>query len=89
MPRGQTAAHRDSVGRPVACAELAIVDEHGCELPRGEAGEIWVAGPMVIPGYWRDAEATSNEFRAGYWCSGDIGSQDANGYVRVLDRRRT
>jgi acyl-CoA synthetase (AMP-forming)/AMP-acid ligase II/AcrR family transcriptional regulator len=88
MPRGQTGAHRDSVGRPVACAELAIVDEQGRELPRGEAGEIWVAGPMVIPGYWRNPEATSNEFRAGYWCSGDIGSQDAEGYVRVLDRRK-
>jgi acyl-CoA synthetase (AMP-forming)/AMP-acid ligase II len=88
MPRGQTGAHRDSVGRPVACAEIAVVDEQGRELPPGEAGEIWIAGPMVIPGYWRNPEATANEFRAGYWRSGDIGSQDTEGYVRVLDRKK-
>ncbi len=88
MPRGQTAAHRDSVGLPVACAEIAVVDEQGRELPRGEAGEIWIAGPMVVPGYWRNPEATASEFHAGYWRSGDIGSQDAEGYVRVLDRRK-
>jgi acyl-CoA synthetase (AMP-forming)/AMP-acid ligase II/AcrR family transcriptional regulator len=88
MPRGQTAAHRDSVGRAVACAEIAVVDEEGRELPPGEAGEIWIAGPMVVPGYWRNAEATALDFRAGYWRSGDIGSRDADGYVRVLDRKK-
>ena len=88
MPRGQTGTHRDSVGLPVACAEIAVVDEQGRELPAGEVGEIWIAGPMVVPGYWRNPEATANEFRAGYWRSGDIGSQDADGYVRVLDRKK-
>jgi len=88
MPRGQTETHRDSVGRAVACAEIAVVDEHGRELPAGDVGEIWIAGPMVVPGYWRNPEATAKEFRAGYWCSGDIGNQDAEGYVRVLDRKK-
>ncbi len=88
MPRGQTGTHRDSVGLPVPCAEIAVVDEQGREVPHGEAGEIWIAGPMVIPGYWRNPEATANEFRAGYWRSGDIGSQDAEGYVRILDRKK-
>ena len=88
MPRGQTGTHSDSVGRAVACGEIAVVDEQGRELPHGEAGEIWIAGPMVIPGYWGNPEATLNEFRAGYWRSGDIGSQDADGYVRVLDRKK-
>ena len=88
MPRGHTSAHRDSVGRPVACAHIVVVDEQGRELPPGEAGEIWIAGPMVVPGYWRNPAATATDFRAGYWRSGDIGSQDAEGYVRVLDRRK-
>ncbi|HSB98526.1 MAG TPA: AMP-binding protein, partial [Burkholderiaceae bacterium] len=88
MPRGHTSTHRDSVGCAVACAEIAVVDEQGRELPPGEVGEIWIAGPMVVPGYWRNPEATANEFRAGYWRSGDIGSQDADGYVRVLDRKK-
>jgi acyl-CoA synthetase (AMP-forming)/AMP-acid ligase II len=88
MPQGQTATHRDSVGRAVACGEIAVVDEQGRELPPGEAGEIWIAGPMVSPGYWRNPEATASEFPAGFWRSGDIGTQDAEGYVRVLDRKK-
>jgi long-chain acyl-CoA synthetase len=88
MPRGQTAAHRDSVGQPVACADIQVVDEAGNELPRGTAGEIWIAGPMVVAGYWRDEAASASEFRGGYWRSGDIGSIDAEGYVRVLDRKK-
>jgi acyl-CoA synthetase (AMP-forming)/AMP-acid ligase II len=88
MPQGHTATHRDSVGRPVACGEVAVVDDLGRELPPGETGEIWIAGPMVVPGYWRNPDATANEFRGGYWRSGDIGSQDGEGYVRVLDRKK-
>jgi acyl-CoA synthetase (AMP-forming)/AMP-acid ligase II len=88
MPRGQTSAHRDSVGRAVACADIAVVDEHGREVPPGQVGELWIAGPMVVPGYWRNPQATADDFRAGFWRSGDIGNQDADGYVRVLDRKK-
>jgi acyl-CoA synthetase (AMP-forming)/AMP-acid ligase II/AcrR family transcriptional regulator len=88
MPQGQTPTHRDSVGRAVACGEIAVVDDLGRELPPGETGEIWIAGPMVSPGYWRNPEATASEFRAGFWRSGDIGSQDTDGFVRVLDRKK-
>jgi len=88
MPAGDTAAHRDSVGLPVPCGEILIVDEHGRELPRGEIGELWIGGPMVVPGYWRNAAATASEFSGGYWRSGDIGMQDDDGYVRILDRRK-
>ena len=88
MPPGQTATHRDSVGRPVTCGDIHIVDEEGNEVPRGQVGELWIAGPMVVPGYWRNAAATASEFRAGYWRSGDIGSIDADGFVRILDRKK-
>jgi long-chain acyl-CoA synthetase len=88
MPPGCTAAHRDSVGQAVACGELQVVDENGRELPPGEVGEIWIGGPMVVPGYWRNEQATASEFRGGYWRSGDIGSIDAEGYVRILDRKK-
>ena len=88
MPQGQTGAHRDSVGQVVACGDIRVMDEAGREVPRGDSGEIWIAGPMVVPGYWQNAEATRREFRAGYWRSGDIGSIDAEGYVRVLDRKK-
>ena len=88
MPSGQTSEHRDSVGVPVPCGDIHVVDEAGKEVPRGTAGEIWIAGPMVVPGYWRNDEATRSEFRGGYWRSGDIGSMDAQGFVRILDRSK-
>ena len=64
------------------------MDEAGFEVARGAVGEIWIAGPMVVPGYWRNEAATASEFKAGFWRSGDIGSMDAQGYVRVLDRKK-
>ena len=88
MPPGQTSQHRDSVGLAVSCGEISIVDDDGNEVPRGEAGEIWIAGPMVSQGYWRNEAATASEFKGGYWRSGDIGSMDAEGFVRILDRKK-
>jgi acyl-CoA synthetase (AMP-forming)/AMP-acid ligase II len=88
MPQGQTDSHRDSVGLPVPCGEICIMDDAGFEVARGGVGEIWIAGPMVVPGYWRNAAATDSEFKAGFWRSGDIGSMDAQGFVRVLDRKK-
>jgi acyl-CoA synthetase (AMP-forming)/AMP-acid ligase II len=41
-----------------------------------------------VKGYWDDPAATAESFVAGYWRSGDIGSQDAEGYVRVFDRKK-
>ena len=77
----------DAVGKPLPCAELAVVDpETGREMPVGEAGEIWVRGPMVSPGYWRDPQATAQSFVAGFWRSGDIGRVDTDGNVHVCDR---
>ena len=43
---------------------------------------------MVVPGYWDNPEATAASFTAGYWHSGDLGSIDAQGYVRVFDRKK-
>ena len=83
---GEGVTHAASVGRALHCVNLAIMDEDGREVPVGEAGEIWIGGPMVSPGYWRDPEATAQGFVGGYWRSGDIGSMDAGGYLRVHDR---
>lgn len=88
MPIGQTRAHADTVGIPLPCAAVVVMDEQGCELPAGEVGELWISGPMVVKGYWNDAAATAREFTAGWWHSGDLGCVDAEGYVRVLDRKK-
>jgi O-succinylbenzoic acid--CoA ligase len=86
MPFGQTARHPDSVGQAVPCAEVRIMDEAGREVPTGEAGEIWIKGPMVVPGYFANDTATREAFVAGFWRSGDIGAIDQAGYLRILDR---
>lgn len=88
LPLGEAARHADSVGRVVTCGDIKVMDSNGRERPPGEAGELWIAGPMVTPGYWNNAEADRAEFAGGYWRSGDIGSVDENGYVRVLDRKK-
>lgn len=88
MPIGQTRAHADTVGAPLPCAAVLVVDDQGRELPTGEVGEIWISGPMVVKGYWNDPVATAREFTAGWWHSGDLGSVDAQGFVRVLDRKK-
>ncbi|MBP6901647.1 MAG: acyl--CoA ligase [Burkholderiaceae bacterium] len=88
MPWGRTREHADSVGVALPCAQIRVMDDDGRELPPGQTGELWIAGPMVVPGYWANAEGTAAGFHAGWWRSGDLGSVDAQGYVRVFDRKK-
>lgn len=88
MPAGDTRDHADTVGVALPAAQIRVMDDDGRELPPGETGELWIAGPMVVPGYWANAEATAASFTAGFWHSGDLGSVDADGYVRIVDRKK-
>ena len=86
LPRELAAKRADSTGWVVPTAEIVVMDDEGREVPPGTAGELWIRGPMVVPGYWANPEATQQGFVAGYWRSGDVGSIDAEGFVRVFDR---
>ena len=86
MPIGDTRAHADTVGVTVPCGDIVVVGEDGVEVPRGESGELWIGGPMIVKGYWNDPGATARGFSGGFWHSGDLGSIDADGYVRIFDR---
>jgi long-chain acyl-CoA synthetase len=88
MPAGQQAAHLESVGIALPCADMLVVDDDGREVAPGETGEILIGGPMVVRGYWANPEATAQSFVGGFWRSGDIGSIDADGYVSVFDRKK-
>jgi long-chain acyl-CoA synthetase len=88
MPPGLTRDHADSVGVALPTAEIRVMDDDRRELPPGETGELWIGGPMVVPGYWANDAATAREFTAGFWHSGDLGSIDADGFVRVVDRKK-
>jgi len=87
LPREAT-KYPDSIGKTVPLGDIKIMDENGLEVPRGEAGELWIGGPMVTKGYWNNPEATKANLVGGYWRSGDIGSMDEQGYVRIHDRKK-
>ena len=86
MPAAMTARHADSVGLTVPCGDIIVVGADGREVAASEAGELWIRGSMVVPGYWGKPEATAQSLTDGYWRSGDVGSKDAEGFVRVFDR---
>ena len=88
MPGELTAGHIDSVGLPCPGAHIIVVDAEGRELPRGEIGEIWIRSASVIKGYWNNPTATAESFTGGFWHSGDLGSIDAENFVRVFDRQK-
>jgi len=75
-----------SVGRPCQYLELEIWDERGASLPPRERGEVVLRGPKVFKGYWRDPDATSAAFAGGWFHTGDIGVQDEDGYLYIVDR---
>ncbi|WBX86150.1 class I adenylate-forming enzyme family protein [Sphingosinicella microcystinivorans] len=76
----------ECVGFPVACADVVILDDAGCEVLPGEVGQLHVGGPMVAKGYWNDAAATTREFAGGYWRSGDLASVDDEGAIFLRGR---
>ena len=78
-----------TVGLPVSSTEVAIRDDHGNDLPVGEAGEICVRGPQVMQGYWQRPDETRLVLRADGWLhTGDIGAFDAEGFLKILDRKK-
>ena len=81
-------AHPDSIGRPVVTCEARIVDENGKDVHTAEVGELWLRGPNVIPGYWKNPEATEAAFGGGWFRSGDLGYRDSEGLYYVVDRKK-
>lgn len=77
-----------SAGQPYLGVQLRIVNDEGREVPRGERGEILVAGPGIARGYFRQPELTAQTFRDGWLHSGDIGYLDEDDYLYVVDRKK-
>ena len=88
MPPGETLKYLDSAGCVVPCDEILVVDQSEKRVPPGGHGELWIRGPNVVPGYWNNHDATTASFTDGFWRSGDIGSVDAAGFVRIFDRAK-
>ncbi|MGB6536177.1 MAG: AMP-binding protein [Xanthobacteraceae bacterium] len=78
-----------TVGLPVPSTEVSIRGDDGAVLECGEAGEVWVRGPQVMQGYWRRPEESAIALSADGWLrTGDIGSLDAQGFLKLLDRKK-
>ena len=83
----ETIAH--SCGYPLPGLEVRCVDEAGCDLPPGDAGELWVRGHAVMRGYLDDPAATAEAIDAEGWLhTGDVGTIDARGYLAITDRKK-
>jgi long-chain acyl-CoA synthetase len=78
-----------TIGLPVPSTEIAIRDDNGNDLPFGEAGEICARGPQVMAGYWQRADETAKVMTSdGFFRTGDVGTMDGQGYVKIVDRKK-
>lgn len=77
-----------TIGQPVPGTTIRLVDKEDPHRPApdGEPGEIVFSGPQVMRGYWNRPEADSGVFVDGFLRTGDVGTIDEDGYVRIVDR---
>ncbi|MCU1376291.1 MAG: AMP-dependent synthetase and ligase, partial [Actinomycetia bacterium] len=76
-------------GRAIHDVEVRIVDDANAEVPTGDAGEIVVRGYNVMQGYFEEPEQTAEAIDAEGWLhTGDIGTMDAEGNIKITDRKK-
>jgi len=84
----------DYVRKPASCGvaaatgEAKIVGGDGAELPRGDVGELWYKGPIVVRGYWQNEKATAETFVDGWVKTGDLAKMDDEGFIYIVDRAK-
>lgn len=83
-------ARPGTIGIPLPDTDAMIVDATTGvgPLPHGEVGELVIRGPQVMAGYWNDPDATAQAVRDGWLFTGDLGTCDADGYFRIVDRKK-
>jgi long-chain acyl-CoA synthetase len=83
------AARAGSIGPPLPGVEVALKDVDGSGVLAGDPGEIWVRGPNVFAGYWRDPDATARVVDTDGWLhTGDVAVTDDDGWLRLVDRAK-
>jgi long-chain acyl-CoA synthetase len=78
-----------TVGLPLPNVSIRIIDDEGRSVPTGISGEIAIKGPQVMAGYWQRADETEQVMtHDSYFKTGDIGTMDERGYIRIVDRKK-
>jgi long-chain acyl-CoA synthetase len=78
-----------SIGPPLPGVDVRLVDADGTDVLPGDPGEIWVHGPNVFPGYWRDLDATARALTSDGWLrTGDVAVADDAGELSLVDRAK-
>lgn len=77
-----------SVGRVALHCDVDLRDDEGRPVAPGEPGELWIRGPNVMAGYWRNDQATAEALVDGWYRSGDIAWRDEDGYHYIVDRKK-
>ena len=86
---GEQFTHMGTVGREcVGSAPIRILDETGAEVPDGEPGELYSCNPYTFEGYWKLPDKTAEAFRGDYCTVGDMALRDADGFIRLIDRKK-
>jgi long-chain acyl-CoA synthetase len=84
-----TSTFSGNIGLPLPGVEMAIKDDDGATVAQGERGEICIKGPNVMRGYYERPQETAAAFTPdGYMRTGDIGVMDAQGYFKIVDRKK-
>jgi fatty-acyl-CoA synthase len=86
LPEDSLENRTQTVGRPIPYIEVKIVDPQNRVVPIGVQGEICTRGYSVMKGYWDDEEKTAETIVDGWLHSGDLGTMNENGYVRITGR---
>jgi acyl-CoA synthetase (AMP-forming)/AMP-acid ligase II len=86
VPSGGDGQKLSSIGKALPGAEIRLLDEQGSEVPVDEAGELCVRGPKVFSGYYGNPALTARVIRDGWFHTGDVAKQDADGYFYHLGR---
>jgi fatty-acyl-CoA synthase len=88
LPQEEAERKIGSIGFPNFYVDARVVTEDGSDVPQGAIGELVLRGPVCTPGYWRDAAATAEAIRAGWFHTGDLVRQDDEGFFYVVDRAK-
>lgn len=82
------ASYDGTIGVPASSTNIRLLNDDGEEVPLGEPGEMWVKGPQVMKGYYKQQQATDEVLKDGWVATGDIATMNDKGLFKIVDRKK-